>query len=115
MTDHRIKALGTVVAAHYGRIVHEGNHTPDAAIEALEAIGRQRTAEARRAESLISTYIPNSSAEREHAGFSDVDIVDAVDYYRTPGRRTRTHPTDCAAPVCRRRSASTPSTWLRYR
>ncbi|WP_079002088.1 alpha/beta hydrolase [Streptomyces sp. AS58] len=45
MTDHRIKALGTVVAAHYGRIMREGNHTPDAAIEALEAIDAFHLAE----------------------------------------------------------------------
>ncbi|MEW2128926.1 alpha/beta hydrolase [Streptomyces sp. NPDC005435] len=84
MTDHRIKALGTVVAANYGRLMREGNLTPDAAVEALEAIGRQRTAEARGAEPLLTTYIPNSPEEREKAGIGDVDIVNAVEYYRTP-------------------------------
>ncbi|MEU4506885.1 alpha/beta hydrolase [Streptomyces sp. NPDC024089] len=83
MTDHRIKALGTVVAANYGRITREGNLTPHAAIDTLEAIGRQRTAEARGAEPLITTYIPNSPEEREQAGVSDIDIVNAVEYYRT--------------------------------
>lgn len=83
MTDRRIKALGTVVAANYGRIMREGNLTPHAAIETLEAIGRQRTAEARGAEPLITTYIPDSPEEREQVGVSDVDIVNAVDYYRT--------------------------------
>ncbi|MEU9399658.1 alpha/beta hydrolase [Streptomyces sp. SID4985] len=84
MTDHRIKALGTVVAANYGRIMREGNLTPDAAVEALEAIGKQRTAEARGADPVITTYIPNSPEEREKAGIGDVDIVNAVEYYRTP-------------------------------
>ncbi|GAA1319444.1 hypothetical protein GCM10009647_051130 [Streptomyces sanglieri] len=83
MTDHRIKALGTVVAANYGRITREGNLTPHAAIDTLEAIGKQRTAEARGAEPLITTYIPNSPEEREQAGVSDIDIVNAVEYYRT--------------------------------
>jgi len=84
MTDHRIKALGTVVAANYGRIMREGDLSPRAAVATLEAIGKQRTAEARGAEPLITTYIPNSEEEREKAGVSDVDIVDAVEYYRTP-------------------------------
>ncbi|MFF4741534.1 alpha/beta hydrolase [Streptomyces sp. NPDC001268] len=83
MTDRRIKALGTVVAANYGRIMREGNLTPHAALETLEAICRQRTAEARGAEPLITTYIPDSPEQREQVGVSDVDIVNAVDYYRT--------------------------------
>ncbi len=61
MTDRRIKALGTVVAANYGRILREGDLTPDAAITTLEAIGKQRTAEARGTDPpLIVTYIPGS-------------------------------------------------------
>jgi fermentation-respiration switch protein FrsA (DUF1100 family) len=84
MTDHRIKALGTVVAANYGRILREGDLTPGAAIATLEAIGRQRTAEARGAEPLLTTYIPGTPEEREQAGLTDVDLVNAVDYYRTP-------------------------------
>ncbi|SFW88700.1 alpha/beta hydrolase [Amycolatopsis australiensis] len=84
MTDHRIKALGTVVAANYGRLMREGDLSPDAAVATLEAIGRQRTAEARGAEPHITTYIPSSPEEREKAGVTDVDIVNAVEYYRTP-------------------------------
>ncbi|MBB4158228.1 hypothetical protein FB387_004572 [Streptomyces cinereoruber] len=79
MTEHRIKALVTVVAANYGRIMRESG-----AIDTLEAISRQRTAEARGAEPLITTYIPGSPEEREQAGATDIDIVDAVEYYRTP-------------------------------
>jgi uncharacterized protein len=84
MTDHRIKALGTVVAANYGRLMREGDLTAGATIAALEAIGRQRTAEARGADPAITTYIPNSVEERERAGVTDIDIVNAVEYYRTP-------------------------------
>ncbi|MCD0450447.1 alpha/beta hydrolase [Actinocorallia sp. API 0066] len=84
MTDHRFRAVATVVAANYGRIMREGGLTPHAATDALEAIGRQRTAEARGAEPQITTYIPNSTEEREKAGISDIDIVNAVEYYRTP-------------------------------
>ncbi|NKR70172.1 alpha/beta hydrolase [Rhodococcus hoagii] len=84
MTDHRITALGTVVAANYGRVMREGDLSADAAIRTLEAIGAQRTAEARGAEPMVTTYIPNSQREREAAGIEDVDIEQAIDYYKTP-------------------------------
>ncbi|WP_439678400.1 alpha/beta hydrolase [Embleya sp. MST-111070] len=84
MTEHRIKALVTVVGANYGRLMREGDLSAGAAIGMLEAIGRQRTAEARGAEPAITTYIPESQAEREAAGITDIDTVQAIDYYKTP-------------------------------
>jgi len=79
MTEHRIKAVGTVVGANIGRLNREGD-----VIQTLKAIGKQRTAEARGAEPLISNWIPNSTEERDQAGITDVDVSQAVDYYRTP-------------------------------
>jgi fermentation-respiration switch protein FrsA (DUF1100 family) len=84
MTEHRIKALVTVVAANYGRLVREGDLTAGAAVSTLEAIGKQRTAEARGEEAAITTYIPNSQEQREAAGITDIDITQAIDYYKTP-------------------------------
>ncbi|ENT5130355.1 alpha/beta hydrolase [Pseudomonas aeruginosa] len=85
MTEKRIKAVGTVVATNYGRMMRDGDNSPDAALKTLEAIGKQRTAEARGAEPLIVGYIPFASqAEREKAGVHDVDMVQAIDYYLTP-------------------------------
>jgi uncharacterized protein len=83
MTERRFKAVGTVVGANYGRICREGDLSADAAIRALEAIGRQRTAEARGGEQLVTTYIPNSAAQLEAYGITDVDVVEAVEYYTT--------------------------------
>lgn len=79
MTEHRIKAVGTVVGVNISR-----SYRRYGAIPMLENIGRQRTAEARGGESLIANWIPDSVEEREKAGMDDVDIVEAVDYYRTP-------------------------------
>lgn len=79
MTEHRIKAVGTVVGANIGRLYRSYGAVP-----MLENIGKQRTAEARGAEPLVTTWIPNSPAEREQAGMNDVDLVEAVEYYRTP-------------------------------
>ncbi|MFT3761322.1 MAG: alpha/beta hydrolase [Pseudoxanthomonas sp.] len=87
MTERRFKAVGTVVAANYGRLMREGDMSPDAAIRTLDAIAAQRTAEARGAEPLIVGYIPNSEAERAKAGLDDIDIVEAVQYYTTPRGR----------------------------
>ncbi|SSQ41726.1 dienelactone hydrolase [Acinetobacter baumannii] len=84
MTERRFKAVATVVAANYGRLMREGDQTPEAAIKTLEAIAAQRTAEARGAEPFITQYIPNSQQEREQAGIHDIDIKEAIDYYKTP-------------------------------
>lgn len=79
MTERRIKAVGTVVGANIGRVQRESGDP----IQALEAIARQRTAEARGAESMIVNWIPCNQEEREKAGMTDIDLVEAVDYYTT--------------------------------
>ncbi len=84
MIERRFKAVATVVGANYGRLMREGDFTPGAAIRALEAVAKQRTAEARGAAPLIVPYIFNSQEEREKAGVQDIDIVEAIDYYKTP-------------------------------
>lgn len=84
MTERRFKAVGTVVAANYGRLMREGDMSPDAAIKTLDAIGAQRTAEARGAEPLIVGYIPANEEARAQAGMDNIDIVEAVQYYTTP-------------------------------
>ena len=87
MTEHRIKAVGTVVGANIGRIYRENNP-----IQTLEAIGKQRTAEANGAEPMIINWTPSSPEEREKQGITDIDIVEAVEYYRTPRGE---YPTSC--------------------
>ncbi|MFD1215669.1 MULTISPECIES: alpha/beta hydrolase [Microbulbifer] len=104
MTERRFKAVATVVGANYGRLMREGDMTPDAALRTLDAIAEQRTAEARGAEPLITGYIPNSEAEREAAGIDDIDIKEAVDYYTTsrgqqPGSPNKLRVTSTAAAV----------------
>ena len=80
MTERRIKAVGTVVGVNIGRSQRE---TCDP-IPTLEAVARQRTEEARGAESMITNWIPHNKEELEAAGITDIDIVEAVDYYTTP-------------------------------
>lgn len=84
MTERRFKAVVTVVGANYGRLLREGDYTSGAAIRTLEAVAAQRTAQARGAEPLMTTYAPNSHEERLAAGMTDIDVEEAVEYYRTP-------------------------------
>ncbi|MFD1064882.1 alpha/beta hydrolase [Oceanobacillus locisalsi] len=78
MTEKRIKAVGVVASANIGRLYREQNP-----IQTLEQIGEQRTAEANGADPLITQWIPNSQEEREQAGIDDIDIKEAIDYYKT--------------------------------
>lgn len=84
MTERRIKAVGTVVGANIGRVNRESHGDTVGVIKALEAIGQQRTVEARGENPLIANWIPKNQEEREAAGITDIDIIEAVDYYTTP-------------------------------
>lgn len=80
MSERRIKAVGTVVAINIGRARRA--HDP---IAALEAIGRQRTLEARGERPRIDRWIPETKE-----GLTELDLTEAIDYYRTPrGRHPR--------------------------
>ncbi|MFT3688372.1 alpha/beta hydrolase [Paenirhodobacter sp.] len=84
MTERRFKAVATVVGANYGRLCREGDLTPGAAIRALEAISAQRSIEARGGETAITTFIPQSPEQLAATGITEIDVVEAVDYYTTP-------------------------------
>lgn len=79
MTDPRIKAVGTVVAAQGGRVFRQRG-----AKDALAAVGEQRTRQARGEPALVTTWIPNSPEELVKSGEHELDLTEAVDYYRTP-------------------------------
>ncbi|QVQ37310.1 alpha/beta hydrolase [Pseudochrobactrum algeriensis] len=83
MTERRIKAVGTVTGANYGRLMR-GNFTALNPIAALEAMARQRTAEARGAELHVDNLLASSVEEARAAGITDRDPLEATDYYRTP-------------------------------
>ncbi|MBN6066569.1 alpha/beta hydrolase [Aggregatibacter actinomycetemcomitans] len=83
MIERRIKAVGTVVATNLGRLYRE-EMTGQSAIATLEAIGKQRTAEARGEAAKLTQWIPSSTEDVKAAGITDIDVTEAVDYYRTP-------------------------------
>ncbi|WP_420606516.1 alpha/beta hydrolase [Novosphingopyxis sp.] len=81
MTEHRLKAVGTVVAVNMGRAWRSTALDADAIVETLEEVGKQRTSEARGGKSRREPWIPNSMDEAKAAGITDPDTLDAVDFY----------------------------------
>ena len=83
MLDRRIKALATVVGSNVGRLMREGfsNYDP---LGMLEALAAQRTAEARGAASVVNDLLPPSLDFARDNGLTDVDVVEATEYYKTP-------------------------------
>lgn len=79
MTDHRIKAVGTVVSAKAGTAFRASG-----VMEKLAAIGAQRTREAAGEPPLLTNWIPNTPEELAATGKHELDLTEAVDYYRTP-------------------------------
>jgi fermentation-respiration switch protein FrsA (DUF1100 family) len=87
ISEKRIKAVATVAATNASRAFRETNP-----IEILNAVALQRTAEANGTEKLINNWIPNSADEARQAGLEELDLMEAIDYYRTPRGQ---HPNSC--------------------
>ena len=83
MTERRIKALGTVTGANYGRLMR-GNFSNRDPIGVLGKIAAQRSAEARGEKWHVDDLLPPSVEAGKAAGIADIDPLEATDYYRTP-------------------------------
>ena len=83
LTEHRFKALGTVVPVNIGRARRQSARTLDGLRKVLEEVGRQRTAEARGGKPKRDPWVPDSVEAAQAAGITDRDLLDAVDFYRT--------------------------------
>lgn len=86
LTEHRFKAVGTVVGSDIGR-AFRAMLSGDKLIQTLEAVGRQRTAEARGGQDRRDPWIPDSIDEAKAAGLTDPDLLDAVGFYRESPHR----------------------------
>ncbi len=87
ITDHRIKAVASVTGVNFGRLLREGFSQFDP-VSALEAIGKQRTAEAKGEHNYVMDYLPNSVEDAKAAGISDIDVLEATEYYKTSRGKT---------------------------
>lgn len=79
LTEHRFKAVGTVVACDIGQAFRK--MLPDVR-KTLEDVGKQRTAEARSGDVRRDQWIPDSLNEAETAGITDPELLEAVTFYR---------------------------------
>jgi fermentation-respiration switch protein FrsA (DUF1100 family) len=85
MTEHRIKALGTVVPVNVGRAFRQGDtSTKGAAVAMIEAVGDKRTAAAAGEAIESNMWIPDTVDQAEAFGITDIDTLEAVRFYRTP-------------------------------
>jgi fermentation-respiration switch protein FrsA (DUF1100 family) len=81
LTEHRFKAVGTVVASDIGHAFRQMLPKEDL-LKMLRDVGKQRTAEARGGELRRDPWIPDSLNEAEAAGIKDPDVLQAVEFYR---------------------------------
>ncbi|MFE4491541.1 alpha/beta hydrolase [Streptomyces niveus] len=80
-TDHRIKAVGTVVPGNMGTSFR--SFQLDGAAPALDTMADARTEETRTGELTRVNWLPDTLEEATAAGLTDVDTTQAVTYYRT--------------------------------
>ncbi|MGA5504059.1 alpha/beta hydrolase [Streptomyces umbrinus] len=80
-TDHRIKAVGTVVPGNMGTSFR--SFQPDGPAAALDALADARTEEARSGEMARVNWLPDTFEDAAAAGLTDIDTTQAITYYRT--------------------------------
>lgn len=81
MIERRIKALVSITGVNYGRLCREGFSGFDP-IGQMEAMAKQRTAEARGEPLKVDLFVPPSMEVVKQAGMTDIDVLGATDYYR---------------------------------
>ncbi|EIU3494559.1 alpha/beta hydrolase [Pseudomonas aeruginosa] len=82
ITDHRIKALVSITGVNFGRLIREGFSQFDP-LGALKAMAAQRTAEAQGAARHVINYLPESVEAGKQAGLTDIDVLEATEYYKS--------------------------------
>lgn len=82
ITDHRIKALASITGVNYGRLIREGfaNFKP---LEFIGNMARMRTDEAKGGARHVADLLPDSVQAGESAGIADIDVLEAIEYYKT--------------------------------
>ncbi|MFK8331791.1 alpha/beta hydrolase [Pseudomonas sp. BJa5] len=82
ITDYRIKALTSITGVNFGRLMREGFSQFDP-VGALNAMAQQRTTEAKGAPRHVINYLPESVEAGKQAGLTDIDVLEATDYYKS--------------------------------
>ncbi|MBB3261734.1 hypothetical protein F4827_006642 [Paraburkholderia bannensis] len=82
ITDHRLKALVSITGVNYGRLIREG-FAQFKPLELAGNIAQMRTAQAQGAERDVANLLPESVASARKAGITDIDVLEATDYYKS--------------------------------
>ena len=85
-TDHRIKAVGTVVASNIGTAFR--SFQPDSPAAALDAMATARTEANRAGAQTRLNWLPDTLDDAAVAGLTDIDTTQAITYYRTERGRS---------------------------
>ncbi|MFF0727322.1 alpha/beta hydrolase [Streptomyces sp. NPDC004134] len=80
-TDHRIKAVGTVVPGNMGTSFR--SFQPHGPAAALDALADARIEEARSGETARVNWLPDTLEDAAASGLTDIDTTQAITYYRT--------------------------------
>jgi fermentation-respiration switch protein FrsA (DUF1100 family) len=83
LTEKRIRVVVSITGVNIGRLFREGfsNYDP---LGALEAMAKQRTAEARGGDLQVNNLLPSNPDEAKKNGLTEIDVFEATDYYKTP-------------------------------
>ncbi|WEK02973.1 MAG: alpha/beta hydrolase [Candidatus Devosia phytovorans] len=82
LTEHRLKAIGTVVAIDIGTAFRQFQPSKDDLLKTIDAIGKARTAQARGGEPRRDPWIPDSLKQAREQGIAEPDMLEAVTFYR---------------------------------
>ncbi|WP_439837636.1 alpha/beta hydrolase [Aeromonas enteropelogenes] len=82
ITDHRLKALVSITGVNYGRLIREG-FAQFKPLELAQSIARMRTAQAQGDATESADLLPASVAAATAAGITDIDVLEATEYYKT--------------------------------
>ncbi|WP_421220460.1 alpha/beta hydrolase [Aeromonas enteropelogenes] len=82
ITDHRLKALVSITGVNYGRLIREG-FAQFKPLELAQGIARMRTAQAQGGATESADLLPASVAAATAAGITDIDVLEATEYYKT--------------------------------
>lgn len=82
ITDHRLKALVSITGVNYGRLIREG-FAQFKPLEFAQDMARMRTEEARGAPRHVANLLPDSVEAGRQAGITDIDVLEATEYYKT--------------------------------
>ena len=82
ITDHRIKALVSITGVNYGRLIREG-FAQFKPLEFIAQMAQMRTEEAQGGARHVANLLPDSVDAGKQAGITDIDVLEATEYYKT--------------------------------